>query len=222
MTTPLEAAMKALDEWTPELEAHRVLVCQRIVKAMGEIAELEGQPNTTIQLLIDAENGLTLLGDIVFRAAKAAHDALSAKVGEGDASSRVNYLTVSENASLKLVCEPIVRSFPDNYGCFHVGSSLTRKDYRDVDVRLILPNAEFERLFGKGPVHPSTLDLWFLVCWAISEWMQKRTGLPIDFQIQAVGSEDNKDRGPRNALFFGYREDEAITASSRASGEEKE
>lgn len=114
----------------------------------------------------------------------------------------VNYLTVAENASLKLAAEAIDRAFPSAYGVYHVGSSITRKDYRDVDVRLILPDAEFERLFGSGDHHPARLDFWFLVCWAISEWMQKRTGLPIDFQIQAVSSKENKDKGPRNALFF--------------------
>lgn len=115
----------------------------------------------------------------------------------------VNYLTVSENASLKLAAEAIDRAFPNSYGVYHVGSSITRKDYRDVDVRLILSDAEFEQIFGKGEHHPAYLDFWFLFCWAVSEWMQKRTGLPIDFQVQACGSKDNRDKGPRNALFFG-------------------
>ncbi|MDE2096524.1 MAG: hypothetical protein KGL39_04700 [Patescibacteria group bacterium] len=119
------------------------------------------------------------------------------------AESRANYLTVTEFASLKLVAETVGDCFPDNYGVFHVGSSITRKDYRDVDVRLIMADEAFERLFGKTEAHPKNLDFWMLTCWAISEWMQKRTGLPIDFQIQAIGSADNKDKGPRNGLFFG-------------------
>lgn len=121
----------------------------------------------------------------------------------------MNFLTVSENASLKLAAEAVDRAFPKSYGIYHVGSSITRKDYRDVDVRLILPDAEFERLFGGGDHHPSYLDFWFLVCWSVSEWMQKRTGLPVDFQIQAIGSKDNKDKGPRNALFFFDAKDRA-------------
>lgn len=31
---------------------------------------------------------------------------------------------------------------------YHVGSSLDRKDWRDVDVRLILPDNEFDVVFG--------------------------------------------------------------------------
>lgn len=118
--------------------------------------------------------------------------------------SRVNYLTVSENASLKLAAEPIDKAFPDSLGIYHVGSSCTRKDYRDVDVRLILPDEEFERLFGKVKPTPARLNLWFLVCWALSEWMQKRTGLPIDFQIQSQAMANVPDHKghPRNALFF--------------------
>jgi len=117
--------------------------------------------------------------------------------------SRVNFLTVSEFAALKLAAEPIDRAFPGSYGIYHVGSSIERHDYRDVDVRLIMADEDFERLFGTRKKSPSRLDLWFLFCWALSEWMQRRTGLPIDFQIQSqemANSPENK--GPRNALFF--------------------
>ena len=116
--------------------------------------------------------------------------------------SRVNFLTVSENASLKLVAEPVHRAFPKSLGCYHVGSSCTRPDFRDVDVRLIIHNDAFERLFGAGDKHPATLDLWFLLCWSISEWMQKRTGLPIDFQIQSVAMAAEYKGQTRNGLFF--------------------
>lgn len=117
---------------------------------------------------------------------------------------RVNFLTVSENASLKLAAEPIARVFQDGYGIYHVGSSITRKDYRDVDVRLIVSDELFDRLFGKIDPTPAKLNLWFLMCWALSEWMQKRTGLPIDFQIQsmAMANVPAHKGHPRNALFF--------------------
>ena len=115
---------------------------------------------------------------------------------------RVNFLTVSENAALKLVCEPIERAFPGCFGCYHVGSSITRKDYRDVDVRLVLSNEQFERLFGTGDKSPACLDLWFLFCWAISDWMKRRTGLEVDFQIQSLAMSSQHRDEPRNALFF--------------------
>lgn len=117
-------------------------------------------------------------------------------------SERVNYLTVSENASIKLAAEPIDRAFSGSLGCYHVGSSISKPNYRDVDIRLILEDEYFERLFGPTNATPAQLDRWFLICWALSEWMQKRTGLPIDFQIQRQ-SEVKQYRGqPRNALFF--------------------
>lgn len=114
-----------------------------------------------------------------------------------------NCLTVSENAALKLACEAVDRAFPNSYGVYHVGSSITRRDYRDVDVRCIIGDEDFERLFGPGKKSPATLDLWFLMCWSISEWMQRRTGLPIDFQIQSMAMANTpENNGPRNGLFF--------------------
>lgn len=117
--------------------------------------------------------------------------------------SRTNYLTVTENAALKFACEAIDRAFPDNIGVFHVGSSITSQDYRDVDVRLVLADDEFTRMFGPGHKSPATLDFWFLMCWSISEWMQRRTGLPVDFQIQSMTMANTpENKGPRNGLFF--------------------
>jgi hypothetical protein len=66
---------------------------------------------------------------------------------------------------------------------YHVGSSLDRKDWRDVDVRLILPDDEFTARFG---IHQSstanrTLSAVTLAFAALGKQM---TDLPIDFQIQ--------------------------------------
>lgn len=117
---------------------------------------------------------------------------------------RVNFLTVSENASIKLAAEPIDRAFAGSLGCYHVGSSITTPNYRDIDIRMIMDDTQFEAIFGPTAASPACLDRWFLICWALSEWMQKRTGLPIDFQIQRQ-SEAQQYRGqPRNGLFFDY------------------
>lgn len=118
------------------------------------------------------------------------------------AKQRVNFLSVAENASLKLTCEPIFRAFPNCLGVFHVGSSTWRRDYRDVDVRCIIGDDEFERLFGTGKKTPARLDLWFLLCWAISEWMQRRTGMNVDFQIQSMAMAAEYRGETRNGLFF--------------------
>lgn len=65
-----------------------------------------------------------------------------------------------------------------------VGSATQGKQWRDVDVRLILPDEEFTALF---PAHrsPHRLDLrWALLCDALSALAGEMTGLPVDFQVQ--------------------------------------
>ena len=80
-------------------------------------------------------------------------------------------------------------AFPDGQ-CYFVGSARERRDYRDVDVRLILDDKAFLRHFPKS--HPDAINddgrvdaLWSLICASISERLAKITGLPIDFQIQS-------------------------------------
>jgi hypothetical protein len=63
-----------------------------------------------------------------------------------------------------------------------VGSVLRTPHFRDVDVRMIMDDAKFEALFGTS--HGSVMPFWQLINLAISEYLQKRTGLPVDFQVQ--------------------------------------
>jgi hypothetical protein len=92
---------------------------------------------------------------------------------------RVSYLTVSQTYDLNMACKALD---PFGYGTFHVGSSLTRPDYRDVDLRCMLSDEEWGRMFA-GEDWRDGKRLKFLNV-AISEWLQARTGLPIDFQFQ--------------------------------------
>lgn len=118
---------------------------------------------------------------------------------------RFNFLTLVQQASLRMACEPIDKAFPDAFGVYHVGSSLTSKDYRDVDVRLILKDEEFERLFGADSKSTGHVDFWCLTCLALSEWITARTGLPIDFQIQSFTRANAENKGkPRNPLMLSY------------------
>lgn len=84
---------------------------------------------------------------------------------------------------------------------YHVGSSVRGKDWRDVDVRLILPDDEFADLFGcqlSAEVNPKLAAVTLAFC-ALGQQM---TGLPIDFQIQKQ-SRANEKYGdqPRSALI---------------------
>lgn len=66
---------------------------------------------------------------------------------------------------------------------YHVGSSLTTKQWRDVDVRLILADEEFKTLFGDG-ANAETNPKLAAITLAFSALGKEMTGLPIDFQIQ--------------------------------------
>lgn len=86
--------------------------------------------------------------------------------------------------NLNMACALINESF-DGYDCYLVGSALQKRDYRDVDVRLILRDEVWDRLFGSElPGRPDMNPLWSLMCSSISVWLQTQTGLPVDFQIQ--------------------------------------
>jgi len=85
---------------------------------------------------------------------------------------------------------------------YHVGSSLAQKDgWRDVDVRLMLPDDEWEtRGFG-DPERPQWNRRWVSTILAWSAFGQQLTGLPIDFQIQQTTHANAKEPGNRSALF---------------------
>lgn len=106
---------------------------------------------------------------------------------------RVSYLTVLQAYNLNVACKPIAMW---GYGTFHVGSSLTRHDYRDVDLRCMLDDDEWVRMFqGRD----GGKKLFFLNA-AISEWLAARSGLPIDFQFQQASKANEEFHGPRNAV----------------------
>ncbi|MFC7906434.1 hypothetical protein [Streptomyces nigra] len=85
-----------------------------------------------------------------------------------------------------------------------VGSAAVGKQWRDVDVRLMLPDDEFDALFP-GHVKPGRCDgKWSLLCAAISELGRIRTGLPIDFQIQRTSDANERYDGVRQALGLHY------------------
>lgn len=105
---------------------------------------------------------------------------------------RASYLGPQDMRRLDLACVPIVRAFRETP--YLVGSVNTRRDYRDVDVRLILPDDH--------PVHAqgelTALD------YALSEYLRLTTGLPVDFQIQRQ-TDANAFTGTRNPLGERWR-----------------
>jgi hypothetical protein len=102
--------------------------------------------------------------------------------------------------------QPIRMAF--NRPCYLVGTAAVQRDFRDVDVRLILDDSTYD-VFAE---RIGTAVIPFLGL-AIGEYLAARTGLPIDFQIQRMTEANAKHTGPRNPVgvrsLFNYTGDAA-------------
>lgn len=77
-----------------------------------------------------------------------------------------------------------------------VGSATSKKDgWRDVDVRLILPDDVYAGLDLGEPDERSANQKWVSLCMAYSALGKEMTGLPIDFQIQQMTWANSKYGG---------------------------
>jgi hypothetical protein len=81
-----------------------------------------------------------------------------------------------------------------------VGSALTNKTYRDVDVRLILDDETYESMGFGDPNHQSQNGKWVSLCMAYSALGKQITGLPIDFQIQQQSLANEQHKGHRSSI----------------------
>ena len=119
-------------------------------------------------------------------------------------------ITTRDLFVLDQACEIINRAF-GGHRCYLVGSAFEAKESpRDVDVRVILDDDEFDRLFkGKtrtdkfGSHNSWRIDLWQMMCLTTAEYLRSVTGLPIDFQIQKQSIANEKHNKPRNPLGLG-------------------
>jgi len=110
---------------------------------------------------------------------------------------RLNYVRAPGYYELSQACRVLVDAFGPRV--FLVGSSLHRKDHADVDVRCVLPDDTYRRLFpaGGGPNDP----FWSLQAASLSTWLEARSGLPIDFQFQEESAAAREYPGqPRQLL----------------------
>lgn len=104
-----------------------------------------------------------------------------------------------EGHLLALFGEEVRRGF--GHTCYQVGSSLTQKSgWRDVDVRLLLPDDEYAIYFDdpSAPAHRSLRLMSWNLAWTMLG--RKLTGLPIDFQIQQRTLANDEFDGVRSAL----------------------
>lgn len=124
---------------------------------------------------------------------------------------RGNFLPAPQAFDLEHACALVndaLRS-PTGYSghCYLVGSAVERRDYRDVDIRYIMDDAEYDRVFGDKHAG-AHCALWVLMCSSISLWLSKQSGLPVDFQIQRQSHANEAfPKGQRHAigLFVDYK-----------------
>lgn len=90
-------------------------------------------------------------------------------------TARSTFMLQSDFERLEEWCHNVRRLF--KRAPYLVGSATRRADYRDVDLRLILPDEKFDAEWS-DQVRVRLMNR------AISTWGQRETGLPIDFQIQ--------------------------------------
>jgi hypothetical protein len=110
---------------------------------------------------------------------------------------------------LELACQHLHRAFCNEKGAnfggiYLVGSALERPDWRDIDVRLILDDASFDRLFpdagGAAGTRWEFDQRWIIMTASLSAWLSSQTGLPVDFQFQPMSHANERHSGRRNAL----------------------
>lgn len=111
-------------------------------------------------------------------------------------------LSTAQLHHLDLAVLPLVRltkSLEGPCGVYLVGTVNTDRDFRDVDVRMILADEAFDALFGHSPF------LWETFSYAVTRWLAADTGLPIDFQVQRMTEANAEHAGIRNPLTGGRR-----------------
>lgn len=118
-------------------------------------------------------------------------------------SKPIDYLTVEQRFRLDEACRVFRESF--DYGVYLVGSVMKRADFRDVDVRAIVADETFAKLYPNAdPENPARDPYWSLSMAALSLYLRESTGLPIDFQVQQMTAANEEFPFPRNALGFGH------------------
>lgn len=112
---------------------------------------------------------------------------------------KATYIGAPACFMLEQACQQVVDAF-GHWGCYLVGSALERQDWRDVDVRYILPDEEFSKLFPDAGQHWEHDPRWLLLTTSIAAWLSKQSGLPIDFQFQPQTHANERHKGLRSAL----------------------
>lgn len=112
------------------------------------------------------------------------------------ARKRSTYLLVSQINTLDTWAKELNNMLPKGfkeYGAYLVGSATRHKDYRDVDIRQVVADADLKRL-------KSCVDLGYFNH-MVSVWGQQVTGLPIDYQIIGLKSKENESFSTKDGHY---------------------
>lgn len=117
--------------------------------------------------------------------------------------SYAHYLGVTQFIELRFAAAIVKGTFHNSYGIYLVGSALTGKAWRDVDVRHIISDDEFTQRFGEF-VEPYDQN-HFLRAFnlGVSAWMSAAAKLPVDYQVQPITKANElypHATNPRNGL----------------------
>lgn len=122
---------------------------------------------------------------------------------KAEPKKRHNYVRAHDFFRLKMALDFVHRAFGET--SYHVGSSLEREDYNDIDIRLIMDDDKFDMLFGRracGGGNGEMQPFWTLINNSVTLWLQQQTGLNIDFQVQRRTEANAGNSGRREAMCF--------------------
>lgn len=109
-------------------------------------------------------------------------------------SERADYIGMPHMPKLDRFGEIVYQAFAAR--AYIVGSALTRRDWRDVDVRVILDDEHFAMLFGEETDWRKNPRL-AAVSTAFAALANQMTGLPVDVgidQMTAANEDENANR----------------------------
>lgn len=122
-------------------------------------------------------------------------------------------------------CQFLYEAFGD-YGPYLVGSALVRPNWRDVDIRYILPDDEFFKLFPDATETAWEGDpRWIWMCTSFSARLSAHSDLPVDFQFQWQTHANKFHAGERDPLFIKVsrkKQDEADRARAEVADGQRE
>lgn len=117
---------------------------------------------------------------------------------------KVSYIGAPTVFILDHACRQINEAYAycDHASIYLVGSSIQRPDWRDVDLRMMMSDDDFAREFPDAHDNGAwEFDTkWMLLTSAISGYLSKITGLPIDFQFQPMTFANEHHKGRRHPM----------------------